>query len=88
MKVIFRSSFLRDLKKIHDSQVLIRIKKALEEVESASSFTQINHISKMSGSENFYRIRLGEYRIGLVLAGDTLEFIRCLHRREIYHYFP
>ena len=88
MKVIFRSSFLRDLKKIHDSQVLIRIKKAIEEVEIASNFTQINHISKMSGAENFYRIRLGEYRIGLVLAGDTLEFIRCLHRREIYHYFP
>ena len=88
MKVIFRSSFLRDLKKIHDPQVLIQIKKAIEEVESASSFTQINHISTMSGAENFYRIRLGEYRIGLVLAGDTLEFIRCLHRREIYHYFP
>ena len=88
MKVIFRSGFLRDLKKIHDPQVLARIKKAIEEVESASNFTQINHISKMSGSENFYRIRLGEYRIGLVLAGDTLEFIRCLHRREIYHYFP
>ena len=88
MKAVFRSSFLRDLKKIHDPKMLIRIKQAIEEAENALSFTQISHIGKLSGAEDLYRIRLGEYRIGLVLAGDTLEFIRCLHRREIYHYFP
>jgi len=36
----------------------------------------------------YYRIRLGDYRIGLVVNEQTVVFVRFLHRREIYRYFP
>jgi mRNA interferase RelE/StbE len=39
-------------------------------------------------ADTFYRVRIGDYRIGLELAGDELIFVRCLHRKEIYRYFP
>jgi hypothetical protein len=26
--------------------------------------------------------------IGLAVEGEVVEFVRCLHRREIYRYFP
>jgi mRNA interferase RelE/StbE len=42
----------------------------------------------MQGYERFYRIRLGDYRIGLELVGDELIFTRFLHRKEVYKYFP
>ncbi|MGH2412635.1 MAG: type II toxin-antitoxin system RelE family toxin, partial [Microcystaceae cyanobacterium] len=35
-----------------------------------------------------YRIRLGDYRIGLFIEGKTVTFARVLHRKEIYRYFP
>ncbi|NPA92437.1 MAG: type II toxin-antitoxin system RelE/ParE family toxin, partial [Chloroflexi bacterium] len=37
---------------------------------------------------SFYRIRLGDYRLGLEIEGDTVVFVRFLHRRDIYRYFP
>ena len=40
------------------------------------------------GNENYYRFRVGDYRIGIVIEEDTVVFVRCLHRREIYRYFP
>jgi mRNA interferase RelE/StbE len=31
---------------------------------------------------------VGDYRIGISVEGDEVEFVRCLHRRDIYRYFP
>ncbi|MFP4247584.1 MAG: type II toxin-antitoxin system RelE family toxin [Halochromatium sp.] len=42
----------------------------------------------MTGYPNRYRIRIGAYRIGIELQGDTIEVMRVLHRREFYRYFP
>jgi mRNA interferase RelE/StbE len=39
-------------------------------------------------TEFTYSIRIGDYRIGLALEKDTLVFVRCLHRKEIYRFFP
>ncbi|MCY7282069.1 MAG: type II toxin-antitoxin system RelE/ParE family toxin, partial [Cyanobacteria bacterium CAN_BIN43] len=35
-----------------------------------------------------YRIRLADYRVGIIRQGDSLEMMRVLHRREFYRYFP
>jgi mRNA interferase RelE/StbE len=42
----------------------------------------------MQGYDNFYRIRLGEYRIGIELVDDEIIFTRFLHRKDVYKYFP
>ncbi len=34
------------------------------------------------------RIRIGDYRLGIIFDGETLIFERVLHRKEIYRYFP
>ena len=43
---------------------------------------------KLGGAGNFFRIRIGDYRIGLALEGEGVEFVRCLPRRDLYRYFP
>lgn len=88
MKTIFRKSFERDLKKIKDRAILAQVKQAVEKVEAAASLKEINGIKKLSGAGSFYRIRIGEYRIGLAVEASVVEFVRCLHRHEIYRYFP
>jgi len=35
-----------------------------------------------------FPFRVGDYRIGVIVEDDTMVFVRCLHRREIYRYFP
>ena len=65
MKAIFRSSFLRDLKKLKDRNVHRQVEEVIEEVEEAADLREIGNLSKMSGGGNFYKIRIGEYRIGL-----------------------
>ena len=45
---------------------------------------------KLTGYQTFYKIRVGDYRIGLLIdvAEHLIEFQRVLHRREIYREFP
>lgn len=88
MKTTFRRSFLRDLKKIKDRRTLDKIQYAIEDVERAESLRVLVNIKKMSGTSQFYRIRVGDYRIGLVVEKEVVEFVRVLHRGEIYRYFP
>ncbi len=84
MKVEFRQSFIRDLKKIKDRAVLDKIKRAIEWVEAAQDLKRIEGLAKLTGASGYYRIRIGDYRLGIAAHGDALEFVRCLHRRDIY----
>lgn len=45
---------------------------------------------KLSGFQNYYKIRVGNYRIGIQIdpEANVVEFQRVLHRREIYRKFP
>ncbi len=43
----------------------------------------------MEGFKTFYRIRLGDYRVGVELEADLMvRFIIIAHRKEIYRFFP
>ncbi|MCA9917044.1 MAG: type II toxin-antitoxin system RelE/ParE family toxin [Anaerolineales bacterium] len=42
----------------------------------------------MQGYESYFRIRLGDYRIGIEVENQTVIFVRILHRKDIYRRFP
>jgi mRNA interferase RelE/StbE len=88
VKVLFRKSFVRDLKRVKDQAILDRVRRAIEQVERASSRREVRDLKKMSGTSGFYRIRVGEYRLGAFVEGDEFEFVRCLPRRDLYRFFP
>ncbi len=88
MKVEFRSSFLKDVKALRDKSLKERIKAAMAQVELAPSLQEIHNLKKLKGGSDLYRIRIGDYRLGLVCEEGTVTFVRCLHRREIYRYLP
>ena len=88
MTTAFRKSFGRDLKRINDQRLLDRVRKVIEEVEAADDLQEVGNLKKMTGSSNLYRIRVGDYRIGIAVAEDTVEFVRCLPRRDLYRFFP
>ncbi|GIX48890.1 MAG: toxin RelE [Candidatus Tectimicrobiota bacterium] len=88
MKLEFRASFAKDLKRIRDKPLLRRVKETINDVEAATSIREIKDLKKLRTEGRYYRIRLGDYRIGLIIEGDTVIFVRILHRSEIYRYFP
>ena len=88
MRVEFRTSFRRDLRRIRDKALLQRVQETLEAVEAAESLSDIVHLTKLRAEGHYYRIRLGDYRLGLIVEGDLVSFVRCLHRNDIYRYFP
>lgn len=88
MKVSFDKSFYKRLQKITDKTVLAKVKAAILHAEAATEIQQIPHIKKMEGFKTFYRIRVGDYRIGLELKSDTLLFIAIANRKDIYKNFP
>ena len=88
MKVEFRASFVKDLRYIKDKGLLSRIKQTIELVEKAQGTPDMASLKKLKGGSNYYRIRVGDYRLGLTIEGDRATFVRCLNRKEIYRFFP
>lgn len=89
MKTEYLPSFIKDLKALKSTTVYTMIKKLVfEDIVTYQSLRDIGNIKKLKGEDNAYRVRVGDYRIGFFVKGDTLTFYRLLHRREFYRYFP
>jgi mRNA interferase RelE/StbE len=88
MNVEFRKSFEKDLRKIKDAELLERIRSVIEEIEAIEILTDLTNVKKLKAEGDYYRIRVGDYRIGISMDKDNVLFIRVLNRKEIYRYFP
>ena len=88
MKVEFLSKFNKDLEKLDVEHVKNAALKAIRIVEKAKHLTDIPNIKKLTGHKSAYRIKIGDYRIGLFIEGDVAEFARIHHRKDIYTFFP
>ncbi|MBN1902154.1 type II toxin-antitoxin system RelE/ParE family toxin [Candidatus Sumerlaeota bacterium] len=88
MKIEYRESFRKDLKKIKDPFLFREIKKIISHAEKIANPHELKDMKKLKGGGDYFRIRIFDYRLGLKQNGDTLVFIRILHRKDIYRYFP
>lgn len=89
MNIEFKKSFAKDLKKkAKDTNLLVRIREVIQQVDDADRMSDIRNLKRLRAEGSYYRIRIGDYRIGLTIEADTICFVRCLHRSEIYRYFP
>ena len=88
MIVKIDKTFEKDTDKLQDKSLLVKIADSIENVQSANKLSDIKGIRKLRGFEKEYRIRIGDYRLGLIVDKQIVEFIRCLHRKDIYKYFP
>ena len=84
----FTGRFLKDLDKLTQSSVKKDISDIIKEVKKAIHLSEIKNIKKLKGYPTAYRIRTGDYRIGLFVKSNTVEFARVAHRKDIYKIFP
>ncbi len=88
MKVEFLNKFNKDLIKVKNKAVFEDVLATIENVEDSSNIASIKNIKKLKGFKNAYRIRIGDFRIGVFVTHDTVEFARIVHRKDIYKLFP
>ena len=89
MELLYAKRFSKDVDAIRKEA---RIKKALlkviEKIREAGSLAEIRGVRKIEGYQKYYRIKLGDYRLGIKVTKNRIELIRFLHRKDIYRRFP
>ena len=88
MEIIYLKSFYNDIKKIKDQNLKQRLKNLILKIEAAEHPDEIPNILKMKGYTSAYRIRLGDYRLGVFIDEEKIELVRFVKRNDIYKLFP
>lgn len=88
MKVLYEKSFLKDLKKIKKAELKKRIDSIIEEIKEEKNIDSYYKAKKLKGHPSAYKIRIGDYRLGLFTENGKVIFSRFLHRKDIYREFP
>ena len=88
MKVEFKKSFLKYLEGLRDKRLKSSILKIIYQVESIEKIQSIASLKKLTGFSDFYRIRIGDYRIGIQIVNEKVIFVTFDHRKDIYKNFP
>lgn len=88
MKVEFRESFLKDLQNIKNAKLLAKVRKAIKNVEESNAPQQIQNFKKLKGSVSYFRIKIGEYRVGLKMENDTIILFDFCPEKKFIASFP
>ena len=88
MQTTFNQRFSKDIDKLADESTRRALADLIEKVEAATSLAELPGLKKRRGHKSAYRLRLGDYRVGIFTAGGTVEFVQVVHRRDIYRVFP
>ncbi|MEO8446106.1 MAG: type II toxin-antitoxin system RelE/ParE family toxin [bacterium] len=89
MVIEFDKSFSKSLDKLNNNIISGKIKKIINEIEKADSISNINNVKKLIGFQNYFRIKIGFYRLGFELRnGSTVRLLIFCHRKDIYKKFP
>ena len=90
MEILVDKTFLKDLDKINNNALSVKIDKVILEIKSASALSEIKNLKKLSSGKtnDYFRLRIADYRIGIRIIESKIIFVRILHRKEIYRFFP
>ncbi|MEO5642458.1 MAG: plasmid stabilization protein [Bacteroidia bacterium] len=88
MIVIAAKSFNKDISKIRDKKVAVKIEEIIIQLEKAKSIAELPNVKKMEGASIPYRIRIEDYRLGFYLIDHTVQLIVFAHRKDICKLFP
>lgn len=88
MQIEITRKFRKQVEDCKDQRIRSKILSIIEAVISSDNMNEFHNLKKLTGYKNSYRIRLGTYRIGLIIEGNTVIFAAFDHRSDIYKYFP
>ena len=80
--------FRRDVRQLGSAQMRRRLDRVIQELIEADNITDVNGVRLLTAEGQHYRIRIGGYRLGITVDGETAVLCRFLPRGEIYRWFP
>jgi len=88
MKIEYGKKFLKELSLIPSKYRIIIEDFVFEELPRYKNIYECKQIESMKGYKMYFKVRFGDYRIGIKKEGEIIIILRVLHRKEIYKYFP
>ena len=88
MQVEFAPRFTRDLRQVRSADLHRQVADKIRELEAADNLLEVSGVSRMTAPGRFYRIRIGNHRLGFTMEGEVVVLLRFLPRDQIYRYFP
>ena len=88
MQVEFLSKFNKDISSIKAKSTKAKLLELIDLIEKANSMSGIKGLKKLKGFKDAYRVRLGDYRLGVFINKDIVQFARFVHHKDIYKLFP
>jgi mRNA interferase RelE/StbE len=89
MIVEFDQSFAKSIERLKNRELKERIKKTILKFESSPNLTAIPSVKEMKGHPGFFRLRVGDYRVGFeLISPNKILLILVAHRKDIYKKFP
>ncbi len=88
MEIFLSRNFQKEVRALTPS-LRIRILAIIDRVIEAETLADLPNVKAMEGAQNYFRIRLGDYRIGIYRRSDNIiEFQRVGTRGDFYNRFP
>ena len=89
MNILYAKRFSKDLDDIrYESKIKKRLLDLIEQIKKVDVLSDMSGVKKIEGYPSYFRIRVGDYRLGIKVTENDIEMIRFLHRKEIYRRFP
>ena len=85
---IIKETFIKDIKNLDDDKLKLKLGNVIKQIESTEHLFLLENVKKLNGYNKYYRIKVGNYRIGIYYDQNIIFLVRFLHRKEIYRYFP
>jgi len=88
-KVEYKKSFLKELASL-PKEIQAKVEKVVFEELTCENPFELGYIEQMKGYPGKYKIRIGQYRIGISVDQRKKLIVcnRVAHRKDIYRLFP
>jgi len=87
MKILYLRQALKDVNKIKNDKLKSKLLDVVNDLKLAESLSEIKNVKSMSGHSDAYRIRIGDYRLGIYYYEDRVTIARFVKRKDIYKLF-
>ncbi len=89
MKVVFLKIFKEDIGKFKDEKLKAELKQVIIDIKNAKNLQNIENLNKIKGYYSMtYRVKIGEYRLGLYFQNNVVYLTRFVKKEDVYKVFP
>ena len=88
MEVEIKKKFLKELSKLPVEYADTIEEFVFDKLPTYNNLSEIEKVEKMTGYKNYFKIRFGDYRVGIKKENQIIIVEIVKHRKEIYKYFP